>query len=103
MEADNLQSIFTLALSAIRVNGSHRQALVVDEVVNRVALELGVGEHQDATGLLREDEVEQSLVLLVLVDEDDLLSDVLVGAANTTNPGTMLDNDLEGGVGGFVT
>jgi hypothetical protein len=67
------------------VHGSYRQTLVVEKVIDHVALELGVGEDQDAARLLREDQVEQGLVLLVLIDVDDVLGDVLVGAADTTN------------------
>jgi hypothetical protein len=89
MRAEHVQSILALTLSAIRMNRSHRQALVVEEVINRVALELGVGEDQDATGLFGEDEIKQRLVLLVLVDVDDLLSNVLVGAADAANPGVI--------------
>jgi hypothetical protein len=84
-DGQDLQGIFTLTLSAIRVHGSHRQTLVVEVVIDHVAFELGVGEDQDATRLLREDEVEQGLVLLVLVDIDDVLGNVFVGAANATN------------------
>jgi hypothetical protein len=54
----DLQGIFTLTLSAIRVHGSHRQTLVVEIVIDHVALKLGVGEDQDATGLLRENKVK---------------------------------------------
>jgi hypothetical protein len=86
MRAGYIQSIFTLALSAVRVHRGDRQALVVDEVIDGVALELGVGEDEDAARLLREDEVEQRLVLLALGDIDDLLLDVLVGAANAADP-----------------
>jgi hypothetical protein len=67
------------------VHGSYRQTLVVEKVIDHVALELGVGEDQDPARLLREDQVEQGLVLLVLIDVDDVLGDVLVGAADTTN------------------
>lgn len=84
------QSIFTFTLSTIRVDRGHRQALVVEEVVDHVALDLGVGKDQDALRLVREDEVEQSLLLLVLVDIDDLLLDVLVSATDTTD----LDRDV---------
>ena len=90
MRAGNVQSIFTLALSAVRVHRGDGQALVVDEVIDGVALELGVGEDEDATRLLREDEVEQCLVLLTLGDVDDLLLDVLVGAADAADPGGVL-------------
>jgi hypothetical protein len=61
------------------------QAFVVEIIVDHVALHLGVGEDQDALWLGGEDEVEQGLVLLVLVDVDDLLLDVLMGAADTTD------------------
>ena len=87
--AGYIQSIFTLALSAVIVHRGDRQALVVDEVIDSVALELGVGEDEDAARLLRENEVEQRLVLLALGDIDDLLLDVLVGAANAANPGVL--------------
>jgi hypothetical protein len=84
-DGQDLQGILTLTLSAIRVHGSHGQTLVVEIVIDHVALELGVGEDQDATRLLREDEVEQGLVLLVLVDVDDVLGNIFVRAANATN------------------
>jgi hypothetical protein len=90
LRAGDVQGIFTLALSAVRVHRSDRQALVVDEVIDGVALELRVGEDKDTTWLLREDEVEKCLVLLALGDVDDLLLDVLVGAADAANPGVLL-------------
>jgi hypothetical protein len=72
------------------VDRCHRQTLVIKVVIDHVALDLGVGEDQGALRPVGEDEVEQGLVLLVLVDVDDLLLDVLVGAANTSDLGSML-------------
>jgi hypothetical protein len=67
------------------VNGSDRHALIVQIVINHVALDLGVSEDQGALRLIREDEVDQGLVLGALLDEDDLLLDVGMRAANTSN------------------
>lgn len=69
----------------IRVNGGDRQALVVQIVIHHVALDLRVGEDQSALGSFTEDQVEQRLALGALLSEDDLLLDVLMGAANPTD------------------
>jgi hypothetical protein len=67
------------------VDRSHRQTLVVEEVVDHVALDLRVGEDQGALGAVGEDQVEQSLALGALLDEDDLLLDVLMSAADAAD------------------
>jgi hypothetical protein len=83
----SLQSIFTLTLGTIGVDRRDRQALVVEEVVDHVALDLGVGEDQGALRAIGEDQVEQSLALGALLDEDNLLLDVLMGTANAAREG----------------
>ena len=67
------------------MNGGDRHALVVEVVIDHVALDLRVGEDQGTLRLIREDEVDQSLVLRALLDVDDLLLDVLVSAADATD------------------
>jgi hypothetical protein len=82
---ENLQGVLALALGAVGVDRGDGQTLVVQEVINHVALDLGVGEDQDTLRLIREDEIDESLVLGALLDEDDLLCDVRVGAADTAD------------------
>jgi len=87
------------------VDRGDRHALVVQEVIDHVALHLGVGENEGAVvtelvscarrrcqrGLyvplrtFTEDQVKQCLALGALLGEDDLLRYVLVGAANPTD------------------
>jgi hypothetical protein len=83
--AMDLQSILTLTLGTVGVDRSDRQTLVVKEVVDHVALDLGVGKDQGALGAVGEDQVEQSLALGALLDEDDLLLDVLMSAADAAD------------------
>jgi hypothetical protein len=83
--AMDLQSILTLTLGTVGVDRSDRQTLVVEEVVDHVALDLGVGEDQGALGAVGEDQVEQSLALGALLDEDDLLLDVLMSATDAAD------------------
>jgi hypothetical protein len=94
----NLKSILTLTLGTIGVNRSHRQTLVVEEVVDHVALDLGVGEDQGALGAVGEDQVKQSLALGTLLDEDDLLLDVLMRAADAADLDANLRRLLARGV-----
>lgn len=83
--AESTQGIFALSLSAIRVDGRRRKTLVVEEVINHVALDLAVDEDEGALRTVGEDQVKESLVLLVLVDVDDLLLDVLMRATNAAD------------------
>jgi hypothetical protein len=83
--AMDLQSILTLTLGTVGVDRSDRQTLVVEEVVDHVALDLGVGEDQGALGAVGEDQVEQSLAFGALFDEDDLLLDVLMSATDAAD------------------
>lgn len=71
-----LQGVLTLTLSAVGVDRGARQTLVVEEVVNHVALALAVNEDERTRWLTREDQVEQGLVFLVLINIDNGLLDV---------------------------
>jgi hypothetical protein len=85
----NLQGVLTLALSTIRVNRGDGKALVVEIVIDHVALDLGVGKDQGATRLAGEDQIEEGLLLGRLLHVDNLLVDILVSAAHTADPRTV--------------
>eukprot|EP00042_Codosiga_hollandica_P051259 m.626658 g.626658 ORF g.626658 m.626658 type:complete len:338 (+) comp58246_c0_seq2:519-1532(+) len=80
------QSKLALALRAIAVNGGRRVAFAIEEVLELVGALLGLDEHEDQ-GLRagRIEQVQQAVALLVILNPDDLLSDVLAGGTNTTN------------------
>jgi hypothetical protein len=80
-----LQGILTLALSAIRMERCRRQTSVVKKVVDHVACLLRIHKDQGALWLAREEQIEQSLILLVVLDVHHSLLDVLVSAAHSTN------------------
>ena len=67
------------------MNRSHGQSLVVQEVINQVALDLGVGEDYGTLRTIGENQIKKRLILHALVDIDDLLRDVLVRATHTTD------------------
>lgn len=80
----NIHGILTMSLITTGVDGSARQALVVEVVVNSVDGWLRVAEDQGASGLLKGEEVViQSLELIVRRSLDDVLLDILVGLTAT--------------------
>ena len=70
-EAD-LQSIFTLTLSSIRVNGSRRETHVEEIVINKVGSLLGLDEDESARRWHGDQEIVKSLLLGITLDPDDL-------------------------------
>jgi hypothetical protein len=73
-------SILALTLVAIGVDGGGGQATVVQEVVELINSTLGVAEDHGASRLGREQQIEDCIPLLVLVDPDNVLTDVLVSS-----------------------
>jgi hypothetical protein len=80
-----LQGILALALRSIGMERSNRQSLVVEEVIDLVALDFCVDEDQCTLRFASHDQVEEGLILGRLLNIDDVLLDILVSAADTPN------------------
>lgn len=84
--AEELQSTFTLTLGAVTVNCRGREALVDEEVRQRIRHTLGLDENQGQTGgAMGVEDVEKDRALIVVLDILDLLGDVLRGRTNTAD------------------
>ena len=68
----DLQSIFSLTLSAIRVNRSGRKTHVEQVVVDKVSGLLGLDEHKSSRGWHGDQQIVKSLLLGIAFDPDDL-------------------------------
>jgi len=84
-DAKRANSVFTLALGAIRVDRGGRHTNVVQVVVELVGAALAVDEHDGTGGRTRVQQVEESLALGRGLDIDDVLLDVGVCGASTAN------------------
>jgi hypothetical protein len=82
---EHLEGTLTLALSAVTVNGGGREALVDEEVGERVGHALGLDEDQGETGAVSVEDVQQHTTLVGVLDVLNLLSDVLRGGTDTTD------------------
>lgn len=85
VELSHLQCILAFTLSTIGVDRSTWKTLVVQEVVDHIALALAIHKDKSALGLAREDEIKQRLVFLTLVHIHNRLSDVPVRATDTSD------------------
>ncbi|KAF3062751.1 hypothetical protein CFAM422_010726 [Trichoderma lentiforme] len=83
--AEELESTLTLTLSPVSVNGGGREALVDEEVGQRVGHALGLDEDEGQTTSVGVEDIEENRALVNVLDEFDLLGDVLRGRTNTTN------------------
>lgn len=83
---EQLQSTLTLTLGAVTVNGGGREALVDEEVGQRVGHALGLDEDQGETaGSVGVEDIQQDGALVHVLDVLDLLSNVLRGRTDTAN------------------
>ncbi|TFB02208.1 hypothetical protein CCMA1212_005838 [Trichoderma ghanense] len=105
--AEVLESALTLTLGPVSVNGGGGEALVDEEVGQRVGHALGLDEDQGQTTGVGVEDVEKDRALVNVLDELDLLGNVLRGGTNTADgqedvvleevPGEHLDVAGEGG------
>src|SRR5687768_227717 len=77
--AEELESTLTLALGAISVNRGGGEALVDEEIRQRIGHALGLNENEGETTSMGVKNVEQNRALVHILDVLDLLSDVLRG------------------------
>mmetsp|Transcript_18447 Transcript_18447/g.55656 ORF Transcript_18447/g.55656 Transcript_18447/m.55656 type:complete len:249 (+) Transcript_18447:1026-1772(+) len=82
--AEALQSLLTLRLRAVAVNGGGREATSEQEVLQGICATLGLHEHQ-SEALDCVDEVQQNLALVVALDKLHVLHDEVCGRTHTTN------------------
>lgn len=83
--AEELESAFTLTLSPVSVDGGGGEALVDEEVGQRVGHALGLDEDESQTTSVGVEDIEENRALVNVLDEFDLLGDVLRGRTNATN------------------
>ena len=82
---EHLQSLLTLTLSTVTVNGCGRETLVDQEVGERVGHALSLDENQRQTSTVGVKDVKKNRALVNVLDVLDLLSDVLGGRTDTTD------------------
>lgn len=83
---EELQSAFTLALSAVTMDGGCREALVDEEVGQRISHALGLDKNEGKTaGSVGVEDIQEDRTLVMVLDILDLLSDVLRRRPNATN------------------
>lgn len=70
--ASDLQSIFTLALGAVRVDRGRRKTVVEEKVIDEVRSLLGLDEYQCARGRHGDQEIVKSLLFGVTLYPNDL-------------------------------
>jgi hypothetical protein len=70
--AGYLQSILSLSLGAIGVDGGGRQTVIEQEIVNEVCSLLALDKYQSAAGRHRDQEIVESLLFGIAFDPDDL-------------------------------
>jgi hypothetical protein len=83
--AEHLESTFTLALGTVTVNRGSREALVDEEVGERVGHALSLDEDQSKTSAVSVEDIKQDGALVNVLDVLDLLGDVLRGGTDTTD------------------
>ncbi|KAI7223898.1 hypothetical protein KC333_g75 [Hortaea werneckii] len=86
--SSDLHGVLTLTLVAIRVDRCRRHSTVVQKVIDEIDLRLRVAEHHGAAWLHLDQEVVQTLALLILIDIENVLTDVLVSRAGATETDT---------------
>jgi hypothetical protein len=104
---EELESALTLTLGPVSVDGGGREALVDEEVGQRVGHALGLDEDERQSTSVGVEDVEKDGALVNVLDKLDLLGDVLRGGTNTADgqedvvleeiPGKHLDIAGEGG------
>ncbi len=67
-----LQSILTLALSTITMDGRGRHVQIEEIIIHLIGLATGVDEDERARRRQRKEEIEEGTILLILIDPDDL-------------------------------
>jgi hypothetical protein len=82
---EHLQSLLTLALGAITVDGSGGESLVDEEVGERVGHALGLDEDQGETSTMGVEDIEKNRALVTVLNVLDLLGNVLRGRTDTTD------------------
>lgn len=70
--AGDVQGVLALALGAVRVDGGAGETHVVEVVVDQISLDFGVDEDKCARRRHRQEQVVESLLLEVVLDEYDL-------------------------------
>jgi hypothetical protein len=83
--AEHLEGTLTLALGAVTVNRGGGEALVDEEVGERIGHTLGLDEDQSKTSAVGVEDVEQDGALVNVLDVLNLLGDVLRGGTDTTD------------------
>lgn len=84
-EVKDLHGVFALKLRTLAVDEDSRQGARIEVVVNLLDTRNTVNEDESATCLFSIEQVDQGIHLGFTVDEDDVLSDILVGGASTTD------------------
>lgn len=69
---ESTQCVLPLSLSSVGMNGSRRQTIVEEEVVNEVSSFLRANKNKSASGRAGNEQVVQRLLFLVLVDVNNL-------------------------------
>lgn len=82
---EELESTLTLTLSAVTVDRGGREALVDQEIRERVSHALGLDEDESETASMSVENIEEDGALVNVLDVLNLLSDVLRGRTNTAN------------------
>jgi hypothetical protein len=83
--SEHLQSLFTLPLSAVTVDGSGREALVDEEVRQRVGHTLGLNKDQGKASTVGVEDIQENRALVGVLDVLNLLGNVLRSRTDTTN------------------
>jgi hypothetical protein len=83
--SEHLQGLLTLALSAVTVNGGGGEALVDEEVGQRVSHTLGLDEDQGKTSTVGVEDIQENRALVNVLDVLNLLGNVLRSGTDTTN------------------
>jgi hypothetical protein len=83
--SEHLQSLLTLALSAVTVNGGGGEALVDEEVRQGVGHTLGLNEDQGKTSTMSVKDIQEDRTLVNVLDVLNLLGNVLRSRTDTTD------------------
>lgn len=83
--AEHLEGTLTLALGAVTVNGCGREALVNEEVGERIGHALSLDENKGQTRTMGVENVEEHATLVDVLDILDLLRNVLRRGPDTTD------------------
>jgi hypothetical protein len=83
--AEHLEGALTLTLGTVTVNGGGGEALVDEEVGERIGHTLGLDEDQSKTSAVSVEDIEQNGALVNVLDVLNLLGDVLRSGTDTTD------------------